>query len=98
MTDKMLEPGRCHQVLAIVNHHVRADNRIGGAKKEYMVSAVTCALTRDLDEQTVLNVIAIWRKWCCYPGPYRKDLSALLDETVDAWQTARPDHDNMESP
>jgi hypothetical protein len=37
-----------------------------------------------LDEQTVLNVIAIWEKWRRYAGPYRKDLSALLNETVDA--------------
>ena len=95
---QILEPERYQQALTIVNDHVSGRERSGGPKKQYMVSAVMRALKQGLDEQTVLRVIAIWQKWCCYPGPYRKDLSALLDETVDAWQAARTDHDNMGTP
>ena len=69
---QILEPERYQQALTIVNDHVSGRERSGGPKKQYMVSAVMRALKQGLDEQTVLRVIAIWQKWCCYPGPYRR--------------------------
>jgi hypothetical protein len=84
---RILEPERYQQALAMVNEHVRPQNRIGGAKPG-VVSAVKWALRDGMDEQTVIRVLAIWQKRphpVVHAGPPdRTHLSALLDDTAEA--------------
>jgi hypothetical protein len=85
---QILEPERYQQALAIAHEHVHAQNRIGGAKPS-VISAVKWALKRGLEEQTIINVIAIWQKQRAYPRvvdspPDRTHLLALLDDTAEA--------------